>query len=91
MADERRVGSMNGEFQNLQNESVQFLIEALDRHKKALSEGGRPDLAKRASVCITGDGTVMFSYHIPSVPVGTPSAPEVLKAVDIDPLVARGT
>lgn len=55
----------------------------LDRHKKALCEAGRPDLAELAQVGI--DASRVFLTFPAPVPQYGPQSAAVLKALEIDP------
>jgi hypothetical protein len=67
--------------------TVGELTALLDRHRKALAEAGRPDLAEHAHVRVSPDGSLSIGYTPPRHK-GT-AAPEALKAVDIDPVFER--
>jgi hypothetical protein len=66
--------------------TVSDLFDVVDRHKKALCEGGRADLARMAHITIDADGTVAFHYE-PRLPLTMQPLAETLKALSLDPLV----
>ncbi len=67
------------------------LLGLLDRSKKALCEGGRPDLAERASVRIMEGPVVTISFHVPVVTSGDEPhpIPEVDRMLALDPIFEK--
>lgn len=68
--------------------TVAELVALIDRQRKALSEGGRPDLAELCHVRVLPTGDVRLSFaDLPDVLL---SDPTVEKAMSIDPAFELG-
>lgn len=67
------------------NTTVADLMELVKRQKQLLSEGGRPDLAERCKLLLHEDGQMSLTFPAPKRRASRRSAPEVVKALSLDP------
>ena len=63
--------------------TVEDLAALVHRTKTALAEGGRPDLANRCNALVDEHGAVRLCFN--EITTLGEHAPEVLKAISIDP------